>query len=313
MEKPMKRLSFALTAIILAISFGSSAQAVGDPKVRDSLIVSTDWLAKHLNDDSLVLLQVGEKEEYLARHIPGAQFISVTDISTPRGSGLTLELPSVAQLQAAFEKLGVTDKSRIVVYFGRDWVSPTARVFFTLDYLGLGDHTSILDGGLPAWRAEGKPVTADLREPKPGHFSPQPNAKLVVDAAWVKANLNQPGVMILDARAPKFYSGAEAGQMPRAGHIPSAKNIPFSSVVEDTTNKFKSVEALRGLFDAAGVKQSDTVATYCHIGQQASLLYFVARYLGYEAHLYDGSFEDWSHRPELPVEKSEGAKTPVKP
>lgn len=308
----MKRLSFALTTIIFAISFGSSAQAVGDPKVRDSLIVSTDWLAKHLNDDSLVLLQVGEKEEYLAGHIPGAQFISVTDISTPRGSGLTLELPSVAQLQAAFEKLGVTDKSRVVVYFGKDWVSPTARVFFTLDYLGLGDHASILDGGLPAWRAEGKPVTADLREPKPGHFSPQPNAKFVVDAAWVKASLNQPGVMILDARTPKFYSGAEAGQMPRAGHIPSAKNIPFSSLVEDS-NKFKSVEALRGLFDAAGVKQGDIVATYCHIGQQASLLYFAARYLGYEAHLYDGSFEDWSHRPELPVEKSEGAKPAVKP
>jgi thiosulfate/3-mercaptopyruvate sulfurtransferase len=254
---------------------------------------------------------VGDKDEYLAAHIPGAQFIQLADISTPRGQGLTLELPAVDQLKTAFEKLGVTDKSRIVVYFGKDWVTPTARVFMTLDYLGLGDRTSILDGGLPAWRAEARPVTAELREPKRGSFTAHPNTKLVVDATWVNANLKKPGVAIVDARASKFYTGAEAGQMPRAGHIPSAKSIPFSSVVEDTSNKFKSAEALRALFNAAGVKQHDTVATYCHIGQQASLLYFVARYLGYEAHLYDGSFEDWSHRAELPVEKSEAS--PVKP
>lgn len=309
----MKRLSFALLATMLLAALISSTQAAGDPKVQESLIVSTDWLAKHLNDDSLVLLQVGDKNEYLAGHIPGAQFIALSDISTPRGSGLALELPSVAQLQATFEKLGVSEKSRIVVYFGKDWVTPTARVFFTLDYLGLGERTSILDGGLPAWRTEGKSVTSVIKEPKPGQFTPRPKAQIVVDAAWVNANLNKPGVMILDARAQKFYTGAEAGQMPRGGHIPSAKNIPFSSLVEDPTNKFKSVAALRELFNTAGVKQGDSVTTYCHIGQQASLLYFVARYLGYEAHLYDGSFEDWSHRPELQVVKEDAPKSDAKP
>jgi thiosulfate/3-mercaptopyruvate sulfurtransferase len=307
----MKRQALLLLALTLVVALATSAPAADDNKVQSSLIVSAEWVAKHLNDDSLVLLQVGDKKEFDEAHIPGAQFVTLADISTPRGQGLTLELPSVDQLKATFEKLGVTDKSRVIIYFGKDWVTPTARVFMTLDYLGLGDRTSILDGGLPAWRAEKRQVTAELREPKRGTFTPRPNTKLVVDAAWVNANLNKTGVAIVDARAAKFYTGAEAGQMPRAGHIPSAKSIPFSSVVEDPSNKFKSVAALRGLFDAAGVKQRDTVTTYCHIGQQASLLYFVARYLGYEAHLYDGSFEDWSHRPELPVEKTEA--TTAKP
>jgi len=309
----MKRKSLSVVVLftcVVSLLLNSPQRAKA--KVNESMIVSTEWLAKHLNDDLLVLLQVGEKKEFDEAHIPGAQFIQLPDISTPRGQGLTLELPPVDQLKAAFEKVGVTDKSRIIVYFGKDWVTHTARVFMTLDYLGLGDRTSILDGGLPAWRAENRAVTAEVREVKPGSFTPRPNAKLVVDAAWVNANLSKPGIAILDARAAKFYTGEETGQMPRGGHIPRAKSIPFSTLVNET-NKFKTPDALRALFSTAGVKESDSVATYCHIGQQASLLYFVARYLGYDAHLYDGSFQDWSNRSELPVEKSEGVKSEPKP
>src|SRR6266545_4507224 len=111
----MKKIFLTLTvftAILIAPS-NSNAQ----PKVRSSMIVSTEWLAKHLNDDSIVLLQVGDKKEYEAAHIPGAQFIQTSDISTPRGQGLILELPPVEQLKSAFEKLGVRDESRIIVYF----------------------------------------------------------------------------------------------------------------------------------------------------------------------------------------------------
>ena len=312
----MLRITIRLAIAFSLIGFASSQKVIhasATPRINESMIVSTDWLASHLNDDSLVLLQVGEKKEYDEAHIPGAQFIQLQDISTPRGQGLILELPSVDQLKGTFEKLGVTNKSRIIVYFGKDWVTPTARVFFTLDYLGLGDRTSILDGGLPAWRAENRAVTAELREVKPGVLTPHPNAKLVVDASWVSANLNKPGVAIVDARAARFYSGEEGGQMPRSGHIPSARSIPFSTLVDDKTNKFKDPAALHKLFEAVGVNANDSVATYCHIGQQASLLYFVARYLGYDAHLYDGSFQDWSNRSELPVEKSEAGKSTGKP
>ena len=307
----MKNIFHVIAILAIALVIQPSCQAQG--KTRDSMIVTTEWLAKHLNDADLVLLQVGDKKEYDAAHIKGAQYIQTSDISTPRGSGLILELPPVDQLKATFEKLGVTDKSRIVVYFSKDWVTPTSRVYFTLDYLGLGDRTSILDGGMPAWIAEKRDVTIEVSSPKSGSFTPHPNAKLVVDAAWVSGNINKPGVAILDARASKFYTGEDAGQMPRAGHIPSAKSIPFSTLVEDANNKFKSPEALRALFNTAGVKPKDSVATYCHIGQQASLLYFVAKYLGYDAHLYDGSFDDWSKRTDLPVEKSEGIKNTAKP
>jgi thiosulfate/3-mercaptopyruvate sulfurtransferase len=307
----MKKYFFAF--IVLAMAFAVQSTAQAQSKLRDSMIVSTEWLAKHVSDDSIVLLQVGDRKEYDAAHIPGAQYIQTSDISTPRGTGLILELPPVDQLRATFEKLGVTDKSRIVIYFSKDWVTPTSRVYFTLDYLGLGDQTSILDGGLPAWIAEKRTITAEIKPARPGSFTPHPNAKLVVDAGWVSGNINKPGVAILDARASKFYTGEDAGQMPRAGHIPSAKSIPFSTLIEDSNNKFKTADSLRALFSTAGVKTKDSIATYCHIGQQASLLYFVARYLGYDAHLYDGSFQDWSNRSDLPVEKLEVAKPDTKP
>ena len=299
-----KKLLTFVVAMILPTVSASLGTGVAQGKVRKSMIVTTEWLGKHLHDNSLVLLQVGDRKEYDAAHIPGAQFIQTADISTPRGQGLTLELPPVEQLKATFEKLGISNNSRIIVYFSKDWVSPTSRVYFTLDYLGLGDRTSILDGGLPAWVAEKRPVTTEVIAPKPGRFTPRPNPKLVVDAAWVSANLNQPNVAILDARNSEFYTGAQAGNMPRAGRIPRARNIPFGSLVEDSSNKFKSPKALHQLFANAEVKGDHTVATYCHTGQQATLLYFVARYLGYDARLYDGSFQDWSNRKELLVEKS---------
>lgn len=307
------RNTLASALLVLTLTFLSSAQTTKKPtaeSVRKDMLVTTDWLAKHLSDDSLVLLQVGEKDEYAAGHIPGAQFITTAELSTPRGEGLSLQLLPAIQLQAVFEKYGISNDSRIVIYFSKDWVTPTARVFFTLDYLGLGDRTSILDGGLPAWRAEGRPISTEAVTRKPGKLTTKPKPELVVDSAWVSSSLKKENVKILDARAEQFYTGAEVGRMPRGGHIPGAISIPFSSLVEDATNKLKSPDALGDLFKTAGASPGNTVATYCHIGQQASLLYFVARYLGYNAHLYDGSFEEWSRNAELPVEKSASEAKP---
>jgi thiosulfate/3-mercaptopyruvate sulfurtransferase len=270
--------------------------------VAEDFLVSVPWLSEHLDDGNLVLLHVGQRPEYDAGHIRGARFISLQEISTPSGTFPPMQMPPAAQLKEAFEKLGVSDNSRVVVYTGKDWISPTARVILTLHYLGLGDRTSMLDGGMPAWTAAGNPATAEVTNPAPGRITPKIREDVIVDLAWVQARLKQPEIALLDARTPNFYRGESAGSAARAGHIPGAVNLPFSSVLEGESLKFKDKRALAARFRDAGVRQDQTVVTYCHIGQQASLLYLAARYLGLDARMYDGSYTEWSSKPELPVE-----------
>ncbi len=291
-------LAFAAQALI--------AQQPRDP--RASLFVSSSWLADHLKDPDLVLLHVGDKPEYDAGHIPGARYLSLQDISVSdrtNPNGLVLEVPSATDLHERLAALGIGDKSRIVVYFGKDWVSPTTRVLFTLDYAGLGAQSTMLDGGMPRWKAENRDLTTEVPAPKTGNLSPLKVRYLVVDADWVNAHRRDSHVSIVDARDTVFYKGIRAGGRPpteqRAGHIANAKSVFFGSLF-DENNVLKSPEELRAIFTAAGVQPGDTVVTYCHIGQQATATLFAARSLGHPTLLYDGSFEDWSRRSALPVD-----------
>ncbi|HSB10372.1 MAG TPA: sulfurtransferase [Blastocatellia bacterium] len=298
-----------MTALVLvgATLFLSGRDAESAGKDSSSMLVSTGWLGEHINDRGLVIISVGPRPSYDAGHIPGARFVEMSAIANS-APGSTLEMPPVDKLKTAFEDLGVSSDSRIVLCFLTNYVTPSTRVFFTLDYLGLGGQTSLLDGGLEAWRAEGRPVTTEAPQIKRGTITPHPRPELIVDAGWVSANMNKPKIAIVDARAPEFYTGASAGRMPRAGHIPSAVNLPFSTLA-DAANKLKDSPTLRQLFADAGIKQGDQIVSYCHIGQQATLVYFVAKYLGYDARLYDGSFEDWSKRSDLPVVATETKST----
>jgi thiosulfate/3-mercaptopyruvate sulfurtransferase len=274
---------------------------------RDALVVSTAWLAQHLNDPSLVLLHLGVKTDYDASHIPGARFLTLNDIALTgqtSQTGLMLQMPAAEDLRARLEKLGISDTSRIVVSYGRDRISAATRVLFTLDHAGLGARASLLDGGMEAWVREGRPVTADVPPATAGKLSPLRVQQTIVDADYVRTHLSTPGTLVIDSRVKAFYEGAQTGgsaQRPhRTGHIAGAKNIPYTETI-DEQQKLKPASGLAALFTAAGVKPGDTVVTYCHIGQQATAVAFAARTLGFKVLLYDGSFEDWSRRTELPV------------
>ena len=268
-------------------------------------LVTTTWLADRLSDPSLVILHIGDqrsRRRYDEGHIPGAVFLNpFAELAAPPApGGLTLELPSAAQLDSVLDAKGISNGSRVVIYSAEGYTTPTARAFFTLEYAGLRGQVAMLDGGLEAWVRENRPTTTEVRAVKLGDFTPRLQRDMVVDAAWVSARLHQPAVTIVDARTPQFYGGAEARQA-RVGHIPGAGNLPFNSVLEEN-GRFKQPVVLRGMLEGAGAGSGDTVVTYCHIGQQASLAWFTARMLGYEARLYDGSFQDWSARRDLPVE-----------
>ena len=288
------RAMASLSVAAMALPAALRAQAAR----FDSPVVSTQWLADHLNDPNVVVLHLATiRRDYTSGHIPGARFLWFNDVA-PSNPDLNTELPSVTHLDSLFESLGVSDNSLIVVY-GQTITPIVARVFMTLDYLGAGDRAAVLDGGLAAWKADGRPVSTETPKVARGKFTPHVRSDVVVNADFVKANIDKPGIRILDARTPNFYSG-EGGGGPRPGHVQSAQNIPFTTLT-DSTGKMKDRAAISGLFTAAGVQPTDRVVTYCHVGQQASLLFLAAKYVGIKPSLYDGSFEDWSSRDDTPI------------
>ena len=294
----------ALCFVVLLLVGTSRAKEHSERKERTKvpMLVSTTWLQEHLNDPSVIIFHVAQRrQEYKYGHIPGARFLwtESLDYSNP---DLTLELPHLAQADSVLKNLGITDGVRIVLYFEANAVTPTTRVFFTFDYLGLGDRVSLLDGGLEAWKSEGRPVTTDSPGFRKGFVKIKLNQAVVAECDEVSHDIDNPKVTIIDARGAQFYAG-NGGGMPRAGHIPGAINIPFSSLL-DSTNKLKDAASLTKIFEEAGVKRGTKLIAYCHIGQQASLVYFVAKYLGYDVKLYDGSFEEWSGRKDLPIVSS---------
>jgi thiosulfate/3-mercaptopyruvate sulfurtransferase len=297
----MKPIAFVFLPIVF-LAAAAKCASVGPPD-NPGLLVTTEWLAKHLDDENLVVLHAHwTNSSYKKGHILGARFLWLNALSknTPERS---TKLPSTEEVRSVLNDLGITERSRIVVYFEGQNMSMASRMVFTLSYFGLGDRVALLDGGFDTWKAEGRPVSKEIPKVKPGTFVPKLNPEVVTEVNWVRAHLSDPKVTIIDARPRRVYDGV-TGTPP--GHLPHAVSIPFSSVA-DTTNRMINLDSLRVVFEKAGVKPGNHLVTYCNVGQAASLVYLAARLIGYDVSVYDGSFEDWADR-ELPVEGPSGKK-----
>ena len=301
--------------LVALLTLGVAFSTASAQPTRADLLVSPAWLATHLNDANLVLLHVANSEdgksEYAKAHIPGARYVELDDISVSsmnHTDSLMLEMPPAEKLRSQLAALGISDNSRVVVYFADNDISPSTRVLLTLDYAGFGSKSSLLDGGLRGWTATKHGLTSEPAAKTTGKLSPLHINPVITNAAYVQANLKNPRFHLIDGRAAMFYDGIQQGMKPgRKGHVLGAHSIPYTEVTDDKL-QLKSPEQLAALFIKAGVSPRDTVVAYCHIGQQATAVLFAARTLGNPVLLYDGSFQEWGRRTDLPIENPSDAK-----
>jgi thiosulfate/3-mercaptopyruvate sulfurtransferase len=274
-------------------------------------LVSTDWLAKHLHAPDLRIVDASwhmpgsgrnARAEYEARRIPGAVFFDIDEIAES-SSPLPHMLPTPEKFSSRVRKLGLGDGNRIVVYDSLGMMS-AARVWWTFRVMGHKD-VAVLDGGLPKWLAEGRPVEDGLPPPRERHFSARLNHTMVKDKAAMLRNLRSPRFQVLDARAAGRFLGSEAEPWPgrRSGHIPGSRNLPFPELLDPKDKTFLPADALKAKFKAAGIDLKKPVATSCGSGITAAVLALGLHLIGHEdVAVYDGSWAEWGLPGDTPVE-----------
>jgi thiosulfate/3-mercaptopyruvate sulfurtransferase len=256
------------------------------------LIAAAD-LAARIKDPAVVVLHVNDRNAaYEQGHIPGARPIRYSDIAVPGADDLGSELPPAAELKRVFEEAGISTASHVIIC-GQPVTA--ARVFFTLDAAG-HERVSILDGGLKAWQAEGRPVATGPPGPVArGTWTPRMNADRVVTASFIEAQRGK--FALVDVRPDEEFTGSDGGMggAHAPGHIAGARQLPWNALV-GPDGTFLPADQLRAKLSAAGADAGKPVVAYCMVGMRASVVYFVARHLGYDARLYDGSIVDWSRK-----------------
>lgn len=283
--------------VIALVTFSSFAPAMpADGTAHHEMVVSTQWLSEHLNDPEVVVLEVAasmgpQRASYDAGHIPGARLLLGEDFV----QGRYAELPPPEKLKETFEKLGISNNSRVVVY-ATDWYPMAARVYYTLDYMGHGDHTALLDGGMVQWKAEKRPLETTESKVARGSFTPHVHPELLAlmdDVKKISAQ-GQKSELLVDSRGEKRYIN---------GHIAGAVDLYWGETVVDENKSpvLLSPDKLKELFASRGIKPGQKLVTYCEVGLQASHNYFIARYLGYDAAVYVGSIHQWKDVNNLPL------------
>lgn len=287
----MRRVFIAVVVII----FSTTANA-------QNIIVSPQWLNDNMNDPNLVIMQPSFlKLDYDNEHIKGARYLWPDWLTANSPEG-TYNPPDPKAATKILQDLGINKDSKVVLCHAFGDVSITARMFITLENLGLRDRVYYLNGGLVAWKKAGFPVTKELPAIKKGNFIATASAPLLVDKDYVMNSLKTKSAEVVDARMKRFYDGDPTGN-PRDGHITGALNLAYTDMI-DSTNSIKPTEVLLKSFQAVLPDKNKEVVTYCFIGQTASVIYLTGRSLGYNVKVYDGSMQEWSRRPELPMEKT---------
>jgi thiosulfate/3-mercaptopyruvate sulfurtransferase len=263
------------------------------PSGARGYLVSAGELASQLKDPALVILHVGEeKSAFTEGHIPGARFVPYRLIVADDADDLGAEVPAAARLKEIVEGLGVSDSSRVIVY-GPPVLS--SRLFYTLD-VASHPRVAMLDGGLRAWQADGRPLAKGDEAPPPrGSFTPRMDPQRIVTAEWIRKQRN--AIALVDVRPDPEFTGSDGGMggahVP--GHIEGARQLPWTALV-GADGRFLPMDQLRAKLAAAGASPGRPVVPYCMVGMRASVVYFVARHLGLDARLYDGSIVDWGRR-----------------